>query len=413
MLASGCAPGKFSDFVREEQADVGRDAAIAGDARVPLDAQAMDARVAIDAARSVDDSAVDARVQPPADAGASDAGTSCVPSLTGALSVSTPAVELARMARSPVFGIRSLGPLVRLGEADHVWTFSSAQRLGAAPVPAGTPSNFPFVAFDGPVQPWNQPVTKPWTLKSATVADGLPTTVLPLAQGETNVVSLVPTSLTRAGNETRSELYLQQYDYLAPTKMWRAMLEDGSEVAVRAAQPLFTAPPFFGVAARIDGEWMYVYACSNDTDASRCYAGRVPYAKRDDASAYQVRTLSADNVWGWTNNLQAGTPVLENVNQADLTVSYNNYLHSFIAVYGEVLSNDVTLRTSASPYGPWSEPVHVALPVPAAWANMSIREQPQLAQNCERRLIITYFAPTAANQFPTDGDVVMAAIDLD
>jgi hypothetical protein len=90
-------------------------------------------------------------------------------------------VELARMAKSAAFGTRSLGPIVRLGETDHVWTFNTAARVSTLPQPSATPSNHPYIAFNGDVQPWNGPVTKPWTLKRSTAEDALPPTMLPLA----------------------------------------------------------------------------------------------------------------------------------------------------------------------------------------------------------------------------------------
>jgi hypothetical protein len=105
--------------------------------------------------------------------------------------------------------------------------------------------------------------------------------------------------------------------------------------------------------------------------------------------------------------------MLENV-FGDLSISYNSYLRRFVAVYGEPLANHVVLRTSPQPHGPWSAPVRVMLPTPAALNNTNIREQAPLAQSCERRLIISYFAPSAASGiFATAGDVVLAAIDLD
>jgi hypothetical protein len=58
--------------------------------------------------------------------------------------------------------------------------------------------------------------------------------------------------------------------------------------------------------------------------------------------------------------------------------------------------------------------VRVPLPAPSALNNSGIREQPALSQNCERRLVISYFAPTRADgAFPIAGDAVLTAIDLD
>jgi hypothetical protein len=394
VLTCGCAPGKFDDLVGDERMDAAVEDAGLLDASAPFDSRAPE-----DAS------------PPDAVAPANDAG--CPTNGSGLLSVSQPAVELARMAKSPVFATRALGPIVRLGETDHVWTFNTAARVGTLPKPAATPSNHPYIAFDGDVQPWNRAVTRPWTLKRSTPEITLPVTMLPLTTSESDVISLVPLSFTRYQSEPRSELYVLQYDYLTPTKVWRATVQDGSEVAQRAPQPLFSAPPLFAIAARIDSDIMHVYACSGTDAPSQCYAGRVPYAEREDPSAYQVR-VRVNERWDWTDDLQAGTPVLDDVSLTDLTVSFNSYLQRFVATYSEYRTNDVILRTSVNPYGPWSEPVRVPLPAPGALWNLSVREHPSLAQRCERRLVISYFAPNAENAgFATEGDVVMAAIDLD
>jgi hypothetical protein len=418
FFTCACAPGKFDDLVRDDSAsdiDAAVEHAGAHDATMPRDARMLDAAgedARVDASSDASSGPRDSAV-PGTDAG-TDAGTACETSSTGILAVSKPLVELARMAKSAAFGMRSLGPIVRLGDTDHVWTFNTAARVSTLPQPAATPGNHPHIAFDGDVQPWNRPVTRPWTLKRSTAEDALPPTMLPLSASENAIISLVPLSFTRYAGEPRSELYVLQYDYLTPTKVWRATVEDNSEVAQRAAQPLFSAPPLFAIAARIDSDIVHVYACSSEGGPSLCYAGRVPYAKRDDPSAYQVRARDLNNQWTWSADLQSGTPVLEDVLLTDLTVSYNSYLRRFVATYGHYQTNHVILRTSANPYGPWSEPVRVPLPAPGVLLNLSVREHPSLAQQCERRLVISYFAPSAENQgFPTAGDIVMAAIDLD
>lgn len=412
LLVSACVPSSFDKLTHEGAQDAGADAS--PPLRSELDASRNDGS-------TLDGATLDAASRPDAAGGddepGSDAGASCPVSATQTLTVSKPVVELARLAKSPVFTTRVLGPVVRWGVTDHVWLFSNAQRVQSVPAPAATPSSHPYVAFDGSQQPWKSAVTAPWTLKTSTTEAQLPPTVLPLLAGESSATTLTPSSLLRNGAETRTQLYAVEYDAsFAPTKVWLASVEDGSAQARRPSQALFSAPPLFALAARADGEYVSMYACDVPAGAvpSRCVAGRVPAAKIDQASAYQVRSLDGTGQWVWSNDLKSGTPVLENVYGTDLSVSYNNYLRRFIAVYGEPLSNDVVLRTSIQPWGPWSEPVRVALPVPAALANSGFREQASLAQNCERRIVISYFAPTSGSGFlATSGDVVLAAVDLD
>jgi Domain of unknown function (DUF4185) len=410
LCGGACVPGDFDKLTRGgEQAD----------ADVPpwsdLDASRSDGGMAtldgagplLDASRSDDGGD---------DAAASDAAAQCPTSASQRVSVSKPAQELARLAPSPVFSARMLGPITRWGTSDHVWVFSNARRLESLPAPAVTAANHPFIAFDGATRPWRSNITVPWKLKVPTGDSQLPPTLFPLQSGEDAASALLPSSIVRVGTEMRTRLYAVQYDNFVPTKVWLATLEDAAVAAKRSSQPLFSKPPLFAIAARADGDFVTVYACLAATDKlpSRCVVGRVPSGMIGQASAYQVRVLDASNQWVWSDDLQTGTPVLENVNGTDLTVSYNNYLRRFLAVYGEPLSNDVVLRSSAQPWGPWSEPVRVALPSPAALFNLSIREQAPLAQDCERRLVISYFAPTSAvGVLPSAGDTVLAAIELD
>jgi hypothetical protein len=380
-----------------------------GESDASIDASAADSAVLMDAT-IVDASSVDA-ASPRLDASANDAAQpTCPVSASGVIAVSKPALELGRLAKSSLFRVRVLGPLVRWGTSDHVWTFNNAYRADAQSAPAATPSNHPFIAFDGPVQPWNQKVTAPWTLKVSTLDSQLPPTALPLAMNEPNTTALVPTSLVRVGEEPRSQMFVLQYDNIGgASKVWLATVADGAVQAQRAALPLFSEPPWFAVAARYDGDYLTVYACDKD-----CVAARVRSDKFTDPSAYQVRSRNAKGQWVWSDDLKSGTPVLTGVSGTDLTISYNSYLRRFLAVYAKPAENDAWLATSEAPYGPWSEPIKVALPAPAALWNFGIREQAPLAQNCERRVVITYFAPSSATGLlTTDGETVMAAIDLD
>jgi Domain of unknown function (DUF4185) len=410
LCGSACVPGNFDKLTRGgEQADADvppssdLDASRSDGGMAPLDG----AGPALDAARAEDGGD---------DPTASDAAVQCPTSASQLLSVSKPVQELARLAPSSVFSSRVLGPIARWGTSDHVWVFSNARRLESLPAPAATAANHAFVAFDGATRPWRQSITVPWKLKLPSGDSQLPPTLFPLQSGEDAASALLPSSIVRVGTEMRTRLYAVQYDDFVPTKVWLATLEDATVAAKRSSQPLFSTAPLFALAARADGDFVTVYACLAATDRlpSRCVVGRVPSAMIGQASAYQVRALNASNQWVWSDDLQTGTPVLENVNGTDLTVSYNNYLRRFVAVYGEPLSNDVVLRTSIQSWGPWSEPVRVALPAPAVLFNMSIREQAPLAQDCERRLVISYFAPTsAAGILASAGDTVLAAIELD
>lgn len=412
VLLSACDPGAFDPY------PVGAEPRDGLDAAAPAQSE-LDAQLAADSSRELDGSTDFPDDPGPLDI--TDAGSTadaavdpCV-RLDSRVSVSKPAVELARLSSSPLFDNRVLGPMMRWGESDHVWTFSQADRVDTLGAPAATPANLPYVAFDGKFQPWNMASGPAWTLREPGTASTLPATLLPLRSGESAQLSLQPASLFRIAPEPRGHLYVVEYDVLTAKKVWLATLVDNSTVAVRAAKPLFTKPPLFSEAARVDGDFVVLYACTpaSGTTPPGCLAGRVPLMQMADPGAYQVRVQDDAGVWSWSSDLTAGTPVLANVGGI-LSVSYNSYLRRFLAVYGEPLSNHVALRTSSAAWGPWSEPQIVPLPAPPVLSNTSIREHAPLAQSCERRIIISYLAPrTASGIFTITGDVVMTAIDLD
>jgi hypothetical protein len=412
LLLGSCSPSAFDDLKQSAGADAAGQPDGALDEE--LDGGSVDADQELDAELLEPDAqeALDAVDGETGDAAAAEACRSAA----RPLSVSRPATVLASLAESAAFVGRALGPTIRFGETDHVWTFASALRASSASAPAATPANHPYLAFDGRTQPWKRDLAGAlWTLREPSSGSTLPPTLLPLRGGEAPSTRLVPRSFVRMQGETRGTLFVVQYDSGAASKVWLATVDDGGVIAVRAEQPLFSAPRLFAYGARADGTDLNLYGCSPASAGvpSRCVAARVPSAQIDQPSAYQVRALNADGQPFWSDDLDAGLPLLENVND-DLTITYNAYLSRFLAVYGEPGSSDAVLRTAPQPYGPWSEPVRVPLPAPPVLHNDHIHEHPSLAQDCERRLVISYFAPSAAvGSVPTAGDAVLVAIDLD
>ena len=73
------------------------------------------------------------------------------------------------------------------------------------------------------------------------------------------------------------------------------------------------------------------------------------------------------------------------------------------------------LRTAPKPEGPWSSPVQFALPAtPNQVAPAYVLEQPDLAQNCGQRLVLSYQEPTREPYFgnPETGSLALMTVDL-
>jgi hypothetical protein len=106
--------------------------------------------------------------------------------------------------------------------------------------------------------------------------------------------------------------------------------------------------PGFGSAALISNGILYVYGCgipSNSLDLG-CRLGKADPAKAQDRSAW---TFYAGNA-NWSSKVSDAIPVFDGGG----SVSWNNYLQRYIAVYSQVFSQNVVIRTSPNPEGPWS-----------------------------------------------------------
>lgn len=111
--------------------------------------------------------------------------------------------------------------------------------------------------------------------------------------------------------------------------------------------------PNFGSAAFIANGTLYVYGCgipSNSTD-KRCRLAKVNPASVIALSAW---TYFAGN-GNWSTQISDAVSVFDDANI--LSVSWNNYLQQYVAVYSQLFSQNVVMRTSPNPEGPWSREV--------------------------------------------------------
>lgn len=111
--------------------------------------------------------------------------------------------------------------------------------------------------------------------------------------------------------------------------------------------------PSFGSASLIINGMMYVYGCGEDTNGldKGCRIGRVNPATILDKGTWTFYTGNGQ----WSSSDVNAVPVFDGLDI--LSVSWNNYLQKYVAVYASLLSNDVMIRTSPNPEGPWSDEV--------------------------------------------------------
>ena len=106
--------------------------------------------------------------------------------------------------------------------------------------------------------------------------------------------------------------------------------------------------PNFGSSALMNGGTLYVYGCQSGGPGKQCMLGRVDPANVLVRSAWSFYAGNGN----WSAKVGDGVSVFSG--DDILNVSWNTYLQQYVAVYSQPLSQDVMIRTSPNPEGPWS-----------------------------------------------------------
>jgi len=164
----------------------------------------------------------------------------------------------------------------------------------------------------------------------------------------------------------------------------------GSTTGVRDPGLLFTASePQFSRPLLHNGK-VYLYGNLNNGDPT------LPFGVARASSLAKATKRSAYRFWNgsqWVANIAATAKIFDQI-PGQVSVSYNTYLQSFIAVHSGVFSNKVFLRTAGKPEGPWSAPqeLFTGMP-PASGANRAGLEHPELAKNGGKTIYVSYYRP--------------------
>lgn len=151
--------------------------------------------------------------------------------------------------------------------------------------------------------------------------------------------------------------------------------------------------PSFGSAALISGGMLYVYGCGLPTSGTDkgCRLGRVNPASVLDRSAW---TYYAGN-GNWSSMIGNAVSVFTGDNI--LSVAWNNYLGQYIAVYSAPLSQNVMMRTSPNPEGPWSGEATAFTAMQPAQGNVyDAHAHPEYDSNGGQTIYVTYSRSTPA-----------------
>jgi hypothetical protein len=149
--------------------------------------------------------------------------------------------------------------------------------------------------------------------------------------------------------------------------------------------------PNFGSASLISGGTLYIYGCGVPSDSSdkRCRLAKVDPASVQDLSAWSFYAGNGS----WSSQLSSAVSVIPDANI--LTVSWNDYLQQYVAIYSQLLSNNVMVRTAPAPEGPWSgeRTVFVAMQ-PASGDIYDARQHPEYDLDGGQTIFVTYSRST-------------------
>jgi Domain of unknown function (DUF4185) len=151
--------------------------------------------------------------------------------------------------------------------------------------------------------------------------------------------------------------------------------------------------PSFGSAALVDGDTLYAYGCYNSDFSVPCVLGRVDLADVTNPSAW---TFYAGN-GNWSSQPSEAMWVFT-ANHI-LSVSWNDYLQHYVAVYNQPLSGNVVIRTASEPEGPWSAEVmafEALQPAAGGSAVDDAQAHPEYNINGGQFIFVTYTHATGA-----------------
>jgi len=165
---------------------------------------------------------------------------------------------------------------------------------------------------------------------------------------------------------------------------------------------LFTQyEPGFGSASFISNGTLYVYGCGY---ATGCRLGKVDPSSAQNRSAWSFYAGKGN----WSAQIGDAVSVFNDANI--LSVSWNAYLQRYLAVYSPPFSQNVVMRTSANPEGPWSsEIVAFVAKQPASGNVYDALAHAEYDFNNGQTIYVTYSRSTPA---PFSSEVRLVAVEL-
>ncbi len=140
-------------------------------------------------------------------------------------------------------------------------------------------------------------------------------------------------------------------------------------------------------AALLEDNVLYAFGCERNDTVFPCKLARVPIEQAMEPGAWRY----AAGTGNWVDD---PSQAVELFHGADImSVSFNEFLDRYIAVYSKPLSRKIVIRSAPTLTGPWSVPTHVANAQPSANTNGWVYDglhHPHLRALDEPVMYVTY-----------------------
>lgn len=165
--------------------------------------------------------------------------------------------------------------------------------------------------------------------------------------------------------------------------------------------------PGFGSAAFVSNGMLYVYGCGIPASGSDkgCRLGKVDPSSAQDRSTWTF--YGGNGVW--SPKVSDAISVF-NGGPGILSVSWNSFLQRYVAVYSAVFSQNVMIRTSSEPEGPWSgETVAFVAMTPSSGNVYDAHAHSEYDVNGGQTIFVSYSRATPA---PFSSEVRLVSVTL-
>jgi hypothetical protein len=165
---------------------------------------------------------------------------------------------------------------------------------------------------------------------------------------------------------------------------------------------LFTQnEPGFGSASFISNGTLYAYGCDYNTG---CQLGKVDPSSAQDRSAWSF--YAGNGNW----SAQIGDAISVFNDASILSISWNAYLQRYLAVYSPPFSQNVVIRASPNPEGPWSSEIMAFVAMRPTSGNVyDAHAQAEYDSNNGQTIYVSYSRSTSA---PFSSEVRLVAVEL-